>query len=59
MVYGYKVKYNGVLYPAGVDVPIDVKEEVVETQSTTPTENQEGPSEFTLGKRRGRPSKKD
>lgn len=42
MVFDYKVKYNGIHYPAGVDVPMEKTEEpkkVVEVKEEKPVEN--------------------
>lgn len=52
MVYGYTVKYNGVYYPAGVDVPEEEKAEVKTKTSALLDEEEAIPK-----KRAGRPPK--
>ena len=51
MVYGYTVKYNGVYYPAGVDVP---EEKVEVKKKASPLLDEE---EAVLKKKPGRPPK--
>lgn len=52
MVYGYTVKYNGVYYPAGVDVPEEEKAEVEKKTSALLDEEEVIPK-----KKPGRPKK--
>ncbi|MDO4802108.1 MAG: hypothetical protein Q4A15_08075 [Prevotellaceae bacterium] len=39
MVYRHMVLHNGVIYPAGIDVPVEDKEKVVEKQPSPSTED--------------------
>lgn len=51
-VYGYTVKYKGVYYPAGVEVPEE--KAVVEKKTSALLDEEE-----VVPKRKGRPSKKE
>lgn len=59
MIFRHRVKYNGVLYLAGQDVPIEedvkpVEEEKVEAQEPQKQEEEEKPV-----RKRGRRAKRD
>lgn len=55
MVFEYTVKYNGVIYPAGTDVPMDkpkVKEpKVEEPKAEKPVEDNKPEAEVKKSKR--------
>ena len=48
MVFPYKVKFNGILYPVGADVPMDepkkVKKEVIKEEKAISNEVAESPA---------------
>ena len=56
MVFRHRVKYNGILYEAGQDVPM---EEEVKPVAETVEEKPTVPVEETPVKRRGRRAKRD
>lgn len=46
MKYGYAVKHDGVLYPAGADVPVDTKD-ADEKREETVTSDEEAATDST------------
>lgn len=57
MKYGYTVKINGVLYPAGTEVPVGepAKEKKVDEESTAEQSNEENAEEPEKPKRGRKP----
>lgn len=56
MKYGYTVKHNGVLYPAGAEVPVESDEEKEQTEQA-PADNKDGAEEDDAAPKRTRTKK--
>jgi hypothetical protein len=59
MIFKYTVNHNGIIYPPGVDVPIEPVEETIEADNEPKSviSDEEEPVIEKAAKKRGRPKK--